>query len=178
MRLQLLTFCAAVLYAAAVDGQTAETITAAQQALEEGKIDDAERHFVKACGPDVQVPDESIQALCLHGIAAIRNSRGDIKESLELYLKADAIWERHPDQHPAARAATLSNLGDIYESLGDWTKSAAMFETALELDRNYFGPAHVRTAGAMTRLAKAYVALSRFTAADALLTRAREIQRA
>jgi serine/threonine protein kinase/Tfp pilus assembly protein PilF len=78
---------------------------------------------------------------------------------------------------PETRATLLATIGRVYNSLGLYSDSTALLESALESKQAVYGPHHLEVAAAMVALADALIAQDRFERGEALLAAALKMQR-
>ncbi len=90
------------------------------------------------------------------------------QEAVELSEKA--LGPDHPDT-----ATTLNNLGLLYRSIGDYTKTELLYQRALKINEKALGPDHPATALALNNLAWLYYSLGNYAKAEPLYQRALKI---
>ncbi len=83
-----------------------------------------------------------------------------------------AINERHFGFDHTEVAATSTNLGDAYRSLGDAQKSRELLERALAIKENHFDLDHSEVAITLTNLGDVYRSLGDAQKSRELLERA------
>jgi len=102
----------------------------------------------------------------------VRERFGEARELFEAVLaqSTQTLGERHP-----VSMACTEALGTIRLRQGDAAEALPYFQTVLDWRMRYRGPQHYLTREAMLRKAEALYGLNRYSDAEELLTRAREL---
>ncbi|MFB7867434.1 tetratricopeptide repeat protein [Streptomyces sp. NPDC056069] len=98
-----------------------------------GRLEEAETQLRRALGIFTAIGDEYEQAVTLHNLAALQQSRGAKREALAGYAGALAVKERalgtgHPDL-----AVTLVNLAALCRGNGEGHKARSYLERAIHI---------------------------------------------
>ncbi|HKX31402.1 MAG TPA: tetratricopeptide repeat protein, partial [Blastocatellia bacterium] len=102
--------------------------------------------------------------------------KNDYAKAEPLYLRALSIWERTlGPEHPIV-AASLNNLGMIYNDTGEYAKAEALLMRALAINEKALGPNHPNVAKSLDSLADIYRERGDFTKAEQFYERARAIR--
>jgi tetratricopeptide (TPR) repeat protein len=92
----------------------------------------------------------------LNNLGAALYDTGDVREAINYYKKAQAIWEKfYGEDHPNV-AVTLTNLGKVWNNSGDHHKAAECFNKALSIDLAAYGKNHPEVAGDFNNLGAVY----------------------
>jgi tetratricopeptide (TPR) repeat protein len=100
---------------------------------------------------------------------------GDYQKALLLHQRALEIREKklgpeHPDT-----AASLNDLGMLYDAMGNYQKALLLYQRALEIREKQLGPEHLDTATSLNNLAGLYRDMGDYQKALPFLQRALEI---
>ncbi len=95
-----------------------------------GEFQQALEAYLRALKLSQEANDRSAQATTLHNMALLHKVAGETHKALDLYERSLALW-RDIGGSPRREATTLANIGEIYNSLGQ-------FELALDPLREAF----------------------------------------
>jgi len=93
---------------------------------------------------------------------------GEYARAEPLYQEALRIRQKvlrpgHPDI-----AASLNNLGSLYQSMGEYAKAEPLYQEALRIHQKVFGPEHPGTTLSLNNLAVLYWAMGEYAKAEPL----------
>jgi tetratricopeptide (TPR) repeat protein len=153
---------------------TWESDTAAgAQALQEGRLEDAERRLEVARERAASgTGNELTVAASLTNLAIVRRAQGDSAGALELQKEALAIREKalgpnHPDV-----AVNLNSLAALYGSRDDYASAEPLLQRALAIREQALGADDRYTGQSLNNLALLYAAEGRYADAEPLYQRA------
>ena len=101
---------------------------------------------------------------------------GKYSEAIPLATQSLHLREKtFGPQHPAT-AQSLSNLGELYQSIGNYANAEPLLQRALKIREKALGPEHPASAQSLNRLASIYYSIGNYTKAEPLLQRALKIR--
>ena len=149
-----------------------EAMTAGQQAVAQGRYNDAERIFSAAVVKAEQFGSGDPRvAQALSGLAQAYALQNKHAEAEPVYLRALKIYQTvHGETHPDV-AATLNNLGVLYRRHGQYADAEPLLVRAVAIKEQVFGPDHLELALTLKNLAQLYASQGQFDRAEPLMRR-------
>jgi tetratricopeptide (TPR) repeat protein len=152
----------------------------AHNALEAGKFARAEALLNEASAKDLEAAQQlqETAAARLRSAAASRAANGDLKRTQLAYAEAAAYYQQAVglvESVPTARpelAEYLNAWGIVSHEAGDYTTAEPLYQRALALREQHFGPSHPNVAQCLNNLAALYMHQGRYAAAEPILQHA------
>lgn len=152
-------------------------LSAAAQASDEGRFDQAESHYARALDIAERVlgldDDDTLRTINNLGVFYTRQGRYD---EAELFLER-AIEGRQRvfgPEHPQTLTA-MNNLATFYGMIGRMAEAEPLLLQVLEIRERVSGPDHPNTLGVLNNLAFSYSRQGRYAEAEPLYLRVLEI---
>ncbi|NWF73022.1 MAG: tetratricopeptide repeat protein [Nitrospirae bacterium] len=137
------------------------------QAMQEGRLGDAERLFIAALEQAEKFGADNLRvAEAANDLAVVYAAAGNTVKAELLFHRSLLIGEHGlgPD-HPAV-GTTIQNLGILYAMQYKYQEAEPLLKRALEIDLKRFGATHTRTALTLKTLSSFYAVQGRLAEAE------------
>jgi tetratricopeptide (TPR) repeat protein len=127
------------------------------QALQEGRLADAERLLIAALEQAEKFGPEDLRvADAANDLAVVYATAGRATEAELLFIRALAIGEKGLGADHPGVGATVQNLGILYATQQKYREAEPLLKRALEINLTRFGVNHTRTALTLKTLSSFY----------------------
>src|SRR5271166_1153867 len=103
--------------------------------------------------------------------------QGKYREAIPIAERAVEVAKRTRGQEDPETADALSNLGLLFQIMGDYVKAEPLHQEALRIRQKVLGPEHPDTAQSLNSLGELYVAMHEYAKAESLYQDALRILR-
>ena len=137
------------------------------QALQEGRLGDAERLLIAALEQAEKFGTEDLRvADAANDLAVVYATAGKTVEAELLFQRALLIGEKGLGADHPAVGATIQNLGILYATQQKHKEAEPLLKRALEINLKQFGVAHTRTALSLKTLSSFYAIQGQWAEAE------------
>lgn len=141
--------------------------SAGQQAIQEQRVDDAERLLLAAAKHLEAInPDDPRLANTLNDLGVLYGMQNRDVEAEPLFERALVIHEQTFGRHHPFVILALQNLSVIYASQGKFLEAHRVARESLEISLQLFGSSHPRTGSTCRTLATVYELQGHYEAAE------------
>lgn len=137
------------------------------QALQEGRLADAERLLIAALEQAEKYGTEDLRvADAANDLAVVYATAGRTTEAELLFNRALMIGEKGLGRDHPGVGATVQNLGILYATQQKYREAEPLLKRALEINLKRFGVNHTRTALTLKTLSSFYAIQGQLTEAE------------
>ncbi|KAL2336222.1 hypothetical protein Fmac_010668 [Flemingia macrophylla] len=129
----------------------------------------ASKSFERCAGPGLEL------ATCLHVVAAIHSSLGQLDEAVEALERSISLLDG--SGHGMAQFSGYMQLGDTFSMIGQLDRSIWCYESGLKIQMDVLGESDPRVAETCRYLAEAHVQAMQFDQAEKFCKKTLEIHR-
>jgi len=140
------------------------------QALQEGRLADAERLLIAALEQAEKYGTDDLRAAdAANDLAVVYATAGKNTEAELLFSRALMIGEKGLGADHPGVAATVQNLGILYATQQKYREAEPLLKRALEINLKRYGVNHSRTALTLKTLSSFYAIQGQLTEAERLI---------
>jgi tetratricopeptide (TPR) repeat protein len=148
---------------------------AAADAVEQGRVDEAEKHLEDARRAAVSQPGGDEYAASLMNLGHVHAAKGDTGNAIVFYERALVLREQHLGKDHLEVANTLNTLGASYAFEQRYDDAQRAFTRALAIREKTLGENNLLVGQSLNNLALLYAGKGEFDEAEPLYKRAIEV---